>query len=173
MTRMPFCEFCVRSRVLCQKCQLLIDEGKYDWLDVDVAESLLKLSRRFNLSEVEYIKSYEIEGFIVVVLKNIKRISRGAFIQLERELSSILGKQVKIVEYGNKNEIIAQLVSPAKLLTISTSWLPDGTSETVVKIPQRELKRLPMGLERLQEILRRVADSSIKIDVVKERELRI
>lgn len=173
MAKYPFCEFCVKTRVLCQKCQGLIDSGQYTWLDVDVVDALMKLEKKYNLADVEYVKSYETDAFIVVVLRGFKRLSRGAQMQLEKDLSSLLGRSVRVVERGSVNEIIAQLVSPARLLTISTSWLPDGTTETVVKIPSRELRRLPIRPEKLQEILNRVVGTTIKIDIIKEKEIKI
>ncbi len=169
----PFCDFCIRTRVLCPKCQGLIDSGEYNWLDVDVVDALMKLEKKYNLADVEYVKAYETDAFVVVVLRGYKKLPKGAQIQLEKDLSAAMGRNVRIVEKGSVNEIIAQLVSPARLLTISTSWLPDGTSETVVKIPSRELRRLPVRPEKLQEILNRVIGSTIKVDVIREREIKI
>ncbi|MFN7104966.1 MAG: transcription elongation factor NusA [Pyrobaculum sp.] len=168
MAKTPFCEFCVKTRVLCRKCQSLLDSGKFQWLDVEVSDAILKVERKINLSEVEYVKSYETDDFIVILMKNTRRISRGAFMQLEKELASILGKNVKVVEQGSVNEIITQLVSPAKLLTISTSWLPDGTTETVVKIPSRELRRLPIRPERLQAVISQISGANVKVELVRE-----
>ncbi|MCU7788175.1 MULTISPECIES: transcription elongation factor NusA [unclassified Pyrobaculum] len=172
MVKIPFCEFCVKTRVLCQKCQSLIDSGRYQWLDVEVSDALLKVSKKINLADVEYVKSYEVDDLVIVLMRNVKRIPRGAYAQLEKELSSQLGRSVKIVEHGNVNEVIAQLVSPARLLTISTSWLPDGTTETVVKIPSRELRRLPIRPERLQAIIGQISGANVKVELVRERELR-
>ncbi|MBP1449836.1 MAG: transcription elongation factor NusA [Thermoproteus sp.] len=173
MAKYPFCEFCVKTRVLCPKCQGLIDSGRHDWLDLDVVDALMKLEKKYNLSDVEYIRSHETDAFVVVVLRGFKRLPRGAQAQLERDLSSALGRNVRVVEKGSANEIIAQLVSPARLLTISTSWLPDGTTETVVKIPSRELRRLPARPEKLQEVLNRVVGKAIKIYINKEKEIKI
>jgi hypothetical protein len=113
-----------------------------------------------------------VDDFIIILMRNAKKMPRGAFIQLEKELSSLLGRNVRVVEHGSVNEVIAQLVSPAKLLTISTSWLPDGTTETVVKIPSRELRRLPIRPERLQAIISQISGANVKVELVRERELR-
>lgn len=172
MVKIPFCEFCVKTRVLCQKCQSLIDSGRYQWLDVEVSDALLKVEKKINLTDVEYVKSYEVDDMVIILMRNTKRIPRSAFIQLEKELTSLLRRSVKVVEYGGINEVIAQLVSPAKLLTISTSWLPDGTTETVVKIPSREVRRLPIKPERLQAIISRISGTNVKVELVRERELR-
>ncbi len=171
--KIPFCEFCVKTRVLCQKCQSLLDSGKFQWLDVEISDALLRVERKINLSGVEYVKSYEVDDLVVILMKNARRIPRGAFMQLEKELASLLGKSVKIVEHGGVSEVISQLISPARLLTISTSWLPDGTTETVVKIPSRELRRLPIKPERLQAVISQIAGANVKVEFVKERELRV
>jgi hypothetical protein len=42
-----------------------------------------------------------------------------------------------------------------------------------VKIPSREIRRLPVRPEKLQEVLNRIVGSTIKIDVIKEREIKI
>ncbi|MGC8974068.1 MAG: transcription elongation factor NusA, partial [Thermoproteus sp.] len=84
----PFCDFCIRTRVLCAKCQGLIDSGEYSWLDVDVVDALMKLEKKYNLNDVEYVKAYETDAFIVVVLRGFKKLPKGAQMQLEKDLTA-------------------------------------------------------------------------------------
>ncbi|MCG2892675.1 MAG: transcription elongation factor NusA, partial [Vulcanisaeta sp.] len=128
--KIPFCTFCVKTRVFCNKCQSLLDSGEYSMLDVEVTDALLNIATgkmEEVLRNVEYVKSYEIGDLVIVVLKGVKALPRAVIQQIEHDLERALNKRVRIVERGvNINELATQLASPARILTISTSWLPDG-----------------------------------------------
>ncbi|WP_069807563.1 transcription elongation factor NusA [Vulcanisaeta thermophila] len=169
--RIPFCTFCVKTRVFCSKCQSLLDSGEYSMLDVDVSDALLEISSGKlgeELKDVEYVKSYEIGNLLIVVLKGIKSLPRVVIQQLEHELERRFDKRVKVVEKGvNINELATQLASPARILTVSTSWLPDGTTETVVRISRQELKRLPFRPSELAKVLSQISGSNIRVEITR------
>jgi transcription antitermination factor NusA-like protein len=172
VVKLPFCEFCVRTRLLCHRCQSLIDGGEYQWLDVEVSAALLAAGQRVGAQDLEYVKSYDIGDLVVVLMRNAKKLSRSAHAALERELSAALRRGARVIEYGGMNEVVAQLISPARLLTISTSWLPDGTTETTIKIPARESRKLPIRPEALQAVISKIFSVRVKVELVRERELR-
>lgn len=169
--KIPFCTFCVKTRVFCSKCQSLLDSGEYSMLDVDVSDALLNISTgkmEEILRNVEYVKSYEVGDLIIVVLKGIKAVPRVIIQQIEHDLERALNKRVKVVERGvNVNELATQLASPARILTVSTSWLPDGTTETVVRITRSELRRLPFRPSELARVLSQISGTNIRVEVTK------
>ncbi len=140
-------------------------------LDVDVSDALLEISSGKlgeELKDVEYVKSYEIGNLLIVVLKGIKSLPRVVIQQLEHELERRFDKRVKVVEKGvNINELATQLASPARILTVSTSWLPDGTTETVVRISRQELKRLPFRPSELAKVLSQISGSNIRVEITR------
>jgi len=169
--KIPFCTFCVKTRVFCNKCQSLLDSGEYSMLDVEVTDALLNIATgkmEEVLRNVEYVKSYEIGDLVIVVLKGVKALPRAVIQQIEHDLERALNKRVRIVERGvNINELATQLASPARILTISTSWLPDGTTETIVRIAKSELKRLPFKPSELAKVLSQISGTNIRVEITK------
>jgi hypothetical protein len=169
--KIPFCTFCVKTRVFCNKCQSLLDSGEYSMLDVDVSDALLNIATgkmEDLLKNVEYVKSYEVGDLVIVVLKGVRSLPRAVVQQIEHDLERALDKKVKVVERGvNINELATQLASPARILTISTSWLPDGTTETIVRITRTELRRLPFRPSELARVLSQISGTNIRVEVTR------
>jgi hypothetical protein len=140
-------------------------------LDVEVTDALLNIATgkmEEVLRNVEYVKSYEIGDLVIVVLKGVKALPRAVIQQIEHDLERALNKRVRIVERGvNINELATQLASPARILTISTSWLPDGTTETIVRIARSELKRLPFKPSELAKVLSQISGTNIRVEITK------
>ncbi len=140
-------------------------------LDVDVSDALLNVATgkmEEMLKNVEYVKSYEVGDLVIVVLRGIKSLPRPVIQQVEHDLERALNKKVKIVEKGvNVNELATQLASPARILTVSTSWLPDGTTETVVRITRGELRRLPFKPSELAKVLSQISGTNIRVEVTR------
>ena len=168
--RIPFCEGC-RDVDGCEKCREALRAGIYNEDDLRVLAAMLELERRLpHLEALEYVKSHMVEGLVVVVmLRGLKSLDRKAASELERELSSALGKTVRLVDASSQRDIVLQLLAPARRVFITTSWLPDGTSEIVVKISAREANRLPFRPRLLENILRSVIGGQVRLEVVSER----
>ena len=166
--KIPFCTFCIKTRVFCSRCQELLDSQQYDMTDIDVLDAILNVKSKFEdyLKDVEYIKSYDVGNLVVIVLKGIKSISRTVLKQFEQALEQTLNKKVKIIEKsGNINELATQLAFPARILTVVMSWLPDGTNETVVKIPRSEVRRLPLKIDDFARILSLITGLNVRIEI--------
>jgi len=140
-------------------------------LDVDVSDALLNIATgkmEDLLKNVEYVKSYEVGDLVIVVLKGVRSLPRVVVQQIEHDLERALDKKVKVVEKGvNINELATQLASPARILTISTSWLPDGTTETIVRITRAELRRLPFRPSELARVLSQISGTNIRVEVTR------
>ncbi len=168
--KIPFCAFCVKTRVFCARCQELLESRQYDTVDVDVINAILNVKQRFeqHLSNVEYVKSYSTDDSIIVVLRGIKSVPRNVIQEFEQALREQLGKKVRVVERtSNINELAAQLAQPARILTVAVSWLPDGTSEAVVKITRYEARRLPFKPEELARILSLITGTPVRVEITR------
>ncbi len=140
--------------------------------DVEVVEAFLSLCNDGKLDEmlrnVEYVKSYEVNGLLVIVLRGLRSLPRTFIPQLEEELGRLLNRKVRLVESsGNLNDIAMQLAAPARILTVSTSWLPDGTTETIVKILRSEVKRLPMRPSEFARVLSQISGVNVKVEIIR------
>ncbi|OYT26095.1 MAG: transcription elongation factor NusA [Thermoprotei archaeon ex4572_64] len=170
--KIPFCTFCVKTRILCSRCQALLDSGEYDENDLEVINAFLNVASSGKLEEylkgVEYVKSYSIDNFLVITLRGIKNLPRTLITQIEKNLEQVLDKKVRIVEKtGSINEIAMQLASPARILTIAISWLPDGTNEMIVKITKSEARKLPFKLSDFAKMLTLITGSNTKVEITR------
>ncbi len=168
--KIPFCTFCVKTRVFCARCQQLLDSQEYDMTDVDVINAFLNIKQKYDeyLKNLEYVKSYAADDTIVVVLKGVRSLPRQVVKEIEQSLEEQLGKRVRIVEKSNNiNELAAQLAQPARILTVAISWLPDGTSEAVVKITRMEARRLPFKPSEFAKILSLVSGTNVRVEITR------
>ncbi|MGC8570061.1 transcription elongation factor NusA [Caldivirga sp.] len=174
--RIPFCEFCVKTRLFCSKCQSLLNSGQYEMYDVDVIDAILKLTDNDQklknmLSNVEYYKSYEIDDSYFVALKGIRRVPINVVRQLEDKLSEALNRRVKIIEYtADINELVTQVAYPARP-TVATTWLPDGTNETEVRIMRRDARRLRLRPSDMARLLSAITNKNVKVKVISHDQL--
>lgn len=176
--RIPFCEFCVKTRLFCSKCQSLLNSGQYEMHDVDAIDALLKLSdedpRLKNmLNDVEYYKTYYIGDTYYIALKGIRRMPINVIRSLEDKLSEMLNSRVKIIEYtADINELVTQIAYPARP-TVATTWLPDGTNETEVRIMRRDARRLRLKPSDMARLLSAITNRSVKVKVVEQDQLNM
>ncbi len=174
--RIPFCEFCVKTRLFCSKCQSLLNSGQYEMYDVDVIDAILKLTdndQKLNnmLSNVEYYKSYEVGDTYFIALKGIRRVPINVVRQLEDKLSEALNRRVKIIEYtADINELVTQVAYPARP-TVATTWLPDGTNETEVRIMRRDARRLKLRPSDMARLLSAITNRNVKVKVINHDQL--
>ncbi len=154
--------------MLCPRCQELIDSGRYDVVDVNVISSMLSLGSKLDvyLKDVDYVRSYETASTIVIVLKGVKSLPRQTIKQLESILEDALKKRVRIVEHSsNVSELAVQLAYPARVMFTSILWLPDGTSEVVVKMLRSEIKRLPFRLDEYAKVLSAITGKNVRVEM--------
>ena len=63
------CEFCLKSGMLCNKCQELVSTGVVNDLYMKVAQYLLKVENRNpSLQKARLVKVVEVGGFLVLVV---------------------------------------------------------------------------------------------------------
>ncbi|MEM0015135.1 MAG: transcription elongation factor [Zestosphaera sp.] len=168
--RIPLDVLCVKTGVLCPRCQSLVKNGSVKDYEVDVMRELLELEEtpefRF-LKEVEYVRSIMSEGATVVILQEPKSNSPDprALSKLGWMLSERLGSKTKvIVNTKDLKEVVKQIVFPARITSVNTVWLPDGSIEYVVRVPRFELKNLPFRRrEVIENLLTQITGNVVKI----------
>ncbi|MCS7118196.1 MAG: hypothetical protein NZ957_05380 [Thaumarchaeota archaeon] len=83
--------------------------------------------------------------------------------RLERYLSQRLGAQANVIEYtGRVNELLEQLVKPARITGISRIWLPDGTEQLLVKVDR--MSSVTIGVDRVNDVLRALRGLEVVIE---------
>jgi len=161
--RLPVCTFDVRSGTLCPRCEPLLHSGVIDWTDLSVMRELIDLEQQFpQLSEAEYVKTIRTGSIFFVLLRSRHHLSTQLKTQLERALVRKLGGPVNVIEYlGDVNQLLEQLVKPARITSISRTWLPDGTEMLVVKVDR--LSSVAIGINNVAEVVRTLKGLEVEI----------
>ncbi|RLG99422.1 hypothetical protein DRO19_02345 [Candidatus Bathyarchaeota archaeon] len=163
----PLCNFCLRSGILCPKCQAKLNSGEITRTDLKIAQILLSLEERFpSLQNVYFHKAVEADGILAVIVGQgdvPKLLSYGG--KIIKELSQKTGKAIRVLEYGvSDRKFLEDLFAPYTILTINTIWLPDGTTETRVILKKRGRKPPRLNVEALKKIAKKLKGITLRIE---------
>jgi transcription antitermination factor NusA-like protein len=159
--------FCVKSGILCRKCQEKIEKGQITDLDLKIIRLLTELEKENPaLQEVTYHKAVEAENNVVILVdrRDMGRILSGGA-KTVHAISDSLGKKVKILSYGGDDrQFLEDLLSPLSILTLNTIWIPDGSTETKVILSGRQPRRMPVDLEMVKGLAKQLRSMSLRIE---------
>jgi len=162
------CEFCLRSGMLCSKCQEKVSSGEVDNLYMKVAQFLLNVENRNpQLNNARLDMVVDVGGFLVLV---VGRGDRGKFMgearRLARDLGDSFKRRVLVIESGvNDRGFLEDLFSDQHIVTINIIWLPDGSTETRVVLQSRGARRLSKKRMRaLTQIAKKVRNMDLRVE---------
>lgn len=164
--KLPMCYFCLKTGVLCPRCQEKVEKGELSQLDFQVAKILTSLEeKRFpELKQITYHKAYREDNLLVVIVSGTGNTIRPPWNRIARILGDELKLNVRLVEKTSSLKIIAEeLIAPGRLLGVNTLWLPDGTEENTVRIPKSDLRRLPAKPEIIERVLGKLTRTNVKL----------
>ncbi len=162
---MPLCSFCIKSGILCQKCQKKLESGQIGATDIQVAKILMGLEESYTaLQKIQFHNAYEVDGVLAIV---VGRGDLAAFRdnngKLVREIAQQTGRRVRVMEkHGDERSFLEELFDPAVITTINKIWLPDGTTETRVILSSRP-RRLPVKSRILKKMAKQIRGITLRI----------
>jgi transcription antitermination factor NusA-like protein len=171
MVRTALDSFCVKSGILCRKCEEKVRSGEVTKLDLKVIKALMELEKSFpKLQEVTYRKSAEAGGMVVVMVDGpdvATLLSQGG--KIVRALEDELGRKVKVISYGgDTRQFLEELLSPLSILAINTVWIPDGSTETKAVIRGRRPRKMPVNLDIVKKLAKELRGLTLRIDFERE-----
>lgn len=159
--------FCVKSGILCRRCEEKLEKGLVTELDLKVIQKIVELEKANPaLEDVTYHRSVEADDMLVVLVdrKDMPRLLSGGA-KIVKDIGESFGKRVKLMSFGGDDrEFLEDLFSPLAILTINTIWIPDGSTETKVILTGRKPRRMPVDLEKVQKIARELKDMAIRVE---------
>ncbi len=162
------CEFCLRSGMLCSKCQEKVRKGEVNDLYMKVAQYLLDVENKYPaLQKARLDKTFETGGFLVLV---VGRGDRNKFMtdggKLTRDVGDSFGRRVLVIEDGvNDRGFLEDLFSSQHIVTINIIWLPDGTTETRIVLQGRGARRLSKKrIKALTDIAKEVRKMDLRVE---------
>jgi hypothetical protein len=113
------------------------------------------------LQKSEYIKSIELYGVIYIFIKFEEDVSQTQLSLLETRLEAKTKRKVRLfMDSDNFNEFVGSLISPARLVSITKIWLPDGTEELGLLIDSKS--KMTITPDILTEIVRLLKGKNIR-----------
>ncbi|MEM3736990.1 MAG: hypothetical protein QXJ75_02710 [Candidatus Bathyarchaeia archaeon] len=162
------CSVDLKSGILCQRCEEKVRSGEITKLDLEVAKVLLELEARYPALQSVYLHKAVEAGNILAIIVNKSDIPRlrecGG--RLRKEISERIGRQKILIMAPNEEnrQFLENLFAPASILTVNTIWVPDGSIETKVVIPKRDLPKIPAKIEDLKELAKKVQNLTLRVE---------
>jgi transcription antitermination factor NusA-like protein len=168
LVKTELCSFCVKSGILCSKCQERLDKGRITQLDLKVIRLLSELEKHYpGLQEVHFHKAVEIGDTMAIM---VERRDIGQLMDEEGRLLRAIGEQlggkkIKVLGYGGDDRrLMEELLAPLAILTINTVWLPDGSKETKTILQGRTPRHMPVDLEAVKQLAKEIQGITLRIE---------
>jgi len=159
----PVCDSDLKSGELCPLCEKKIAEGKITRLDFEVARILYKINDRYNISNASFFKAIDLGRVVLILTRGEAGLLIGKQGKIVSELSSSLGKKVRIAEAsGDVKKTISDIITPARLLGINHAF-HEGKEITKVRIAREDMAHLPLDIASLEKVLRALLEDDVKL----------
>ena len=161
------CSFCLKSGILCSKCQSKIKSGEVSETDLKIARLLLSLeATNPTLQDVHFYKAVEVDDVLALI---VGRGDMSSFLGQGRKITKFLeekiGKTIRILEESvDDRKFLEDLFAPLSIITINTIWLPDGTTETRVILRKRGRTPPPIMVKAMKEIAKKVRNITLRVE---------
>jgi len=163
--------FCVKSGILCRRCEEKLQKGLITQLDLKVIQKMVELEKDYPvLQDVTFHRSVEAPDMIAILVdkKDLPRLLGGGA-RIVKELSENFGKRVKLISFGGDDRaFLEDLFSPLSIFTINTIWIPDGSTETKVILAGRKPRNMPVDLGMVQTIAKDLRGMTLRVQFERE-----
>jgi len=161
------CDFCLKSGILCPKCETKLTSGKVTDVDLKIGRLLLSLESTYpTLQDIRFHKAVEANDVLAVIVGRgdvARLLSYGG--KIIREVGEKIGKTIRVLEDGvDDRKFLEDLFAPLSIVTINTIWIPDGTTETRVILRRRRKKPPLINVEALKEIAKKVRGITLRVE---------
>ena len=169
LLRLPLDHVCVKTGILCPRCERLVSSGVVEEFEIEVMRSLIDLEENQDLKKymqnLSYVKAYRFRDSIVILIQRTGDVPYDIYQRISRHLSESLNAKVRVINGSSRDlkSIASQLLFPARILGINIVWLPDGTSFHILRVPKRDLRYLSLPLDAAEKILSMIAGSEVQI----------
>lgn len=171
MVKTTLDNFCVKSGVLCPRCEEKVRKGQVSELDLEIIKLMCEIEKEHpSLQDVSFNKAVEVEDFLAILVDKAdlgKILGHGG--KILKAISDKTGKRVRILTYGgDERQFLEDLLSPFSILTINTVWLPDESTETKAILYGRKPKRVPINFEIIKKLAKEIRGMTLRIEFEKD-----
>jgi transcription antitermination factor NusA-like protein len=154
--KLPICSFDAKIGVLCPKCEAKVSSGELTKTDAEVSFALAKLTGKHPaLDKVTLRKAFNVDGETVLLLGQGDTALLRSNPKLMQAIQEALGRRVWTTEADSDDRrFLESLLFPARVMTMNTVFVPDGSKIMKVIIPGRRTSKFPVDLEKVKNIVR-------------------
>jgi transcription antitermination factor NusA-like protein len=153
----------IRNGELSGQTKLKLAEGRITQLDVEVAQILHKINERYNISNASFYKALDLGKTVLILTRGKAGVLIGKDGKTVAELSSALGRKVRIAEAsGDLKKTVSDVITPATLLGINQAF-HEGREITKIRIAKHELANLPIDIPSLEKALRALMEKEVQL----------
>jgi len=161
------CHFCLKSGLLCPKCQSKLKMGEISKTDLEIGRLLLSLEDMYPpLQEVYFHRAVETDRVLALIVGRgdvARLLSYGG--KILKTIGEKTGKTVRVLEYGvDDRKFLEDLFAPLSILTINTIWLPDGSQETRVILRRRRGRKPSLNVEDMKQLAQKVRGITLRVE---------
>lgn len=163
--KIPICHFCAKSKILCPMCQDKLNKGEISQADIEISELLIEFEERYpHIRDVTLVKAVKPKPNVILALYISKDELRQVFNKISKEIQDKKGILLKFVKKTSSiRKIIDDIISPVKVVSINTIWLPDGSWESNIYISSRDKKKLPLPPKLIEKAVYDLINEKIHI----------
>lgn len=161
--KMPICEVCLKSDILCKACREKVESGLVTASDIKISRTIYELSKIIRpLKDVDIKKILESPSVVVIICKKGDGpIIVGKDGVIVKKLSKKLEKIVKIVEEPkDKKDFLQKLLAPVPVLGINVVYTNDGE---ILKIKIPKGKKPSILAASISRITKEVFNQEVEI----------
>ncbi len=168
--RIPLDRVCVRSGLLCSRCQAKIDSGQYERWEVDVMRALLDLEDSFKeLRTASYRKSVRVGDVLYLVLDGVNAVSRDLGRALQSRLSQLGVRSVQVVTSASDPRSLLSGLLGRSVTLLNTYYVPDGSVYYVARLPSDIRDRLSGSEDGIRRAFRAIVGAELYIEYEETR----
>jgi transcription antitermination factor NusA-like protein len=161
------CNFCLRSGILCSKCDSKVKSGRISDSYLKIAKQLLSLEEKYPpLQGITFHDAVEANGILALIVGggDVSRLL-GYGGKIVRAIGQETGRRIRILEKGVEDrKFLEDLFAPLSIVTINTIWLPDGTTETRVILRKGWGRPPQVNVKAMKDIAKKVRNIVLRVE---------
>lgn len=169
--RTPICTFDAKTGILCTKCETKLRLGHLTHADIEGAIKITKLAEHNpDIDKFTMISASKIDEDFVLVLRGSDISVLRANKDISRIMEDGFHSKVWFVEAeATDRRFIENLFFPAKILTVSLVWLPDGNKLTKVIVAGTNNFEWPINVEKIKKIANEIRNIELLVEFEQQK----
>ncbi|TXT67134.1 MAG: Transcription elongation factor NusA-like protein [Promethearchaeota archaeon] len=169
MKFLPACETCIKSGLLCLRCQEKLDEGEITPFELDLAKDFIEVeeSGEFpTLSNISFYQAIDYQDVVILI------VGKGDKIRFSQELINWIKdiyeiEQLILIEKtNNPRPIVEALISPARLISLNEIFLATGDIEYKAVLQKQDKNKILFTKQELEDLVLELSGQQIRVEFI-------